>query len=308
MTTHAAATPAIQTIDLTKTYGGQHGIRNVNLRIERGEIFGFLGPNGAGKSTTLRTVLGFLRPTSGRVEILGIDVARHPVETHRHIGNLPSEFSLEDRMTGQELLRFYARVRGSGEASLRRAGELAERLEANLDLPMRRLSRGNKQKIGIIQALFHQPDVVILDEPTGGLDPLMQGQFLDILREAREDGQTVFFSSHVLSEVESIADRVGIIRGGELVEVADPRELTNRSWRAVRIALDRPVDAEEASRFATLPGVSGIHHEGTTIEFQVSGPMGDVIRVAAALPVVTLDAERPPLEEIFLHYYGKDAE
>jgi ABC-2 type transport system ATP-binding protein len=299
--------PAIQTFNLTKTYGTSRGIRNVNLEIARGEIFGFLGPNGAGKSTTLRTLLGFLRPTSGRAEILGLDVAHHPVETHRYVGNLPSEFSLEDRMTGWELLRFYAAVRGSGERSLLHASALAERLDANLETPMRRLSRGNKQKIGIIQALFHEPPVIVLDEPTSGLDPLMQEQFLAILREARTAGQTIFFSSHILSEVEAIADRVGIIRSGELVEVADPQELTSRAWREVRIRSESPVDAGTAKAFAALPGVEELHHDGAQLSFTVHGPMGDVIRLAASLPVAIFDAEPPPLEEIFLHYYGKES-
>lgn len=299
-----AATPAVHTVDLTKTYGASRGIRNVNLTVDRGEIFGFLGPNGAGKSTTLRILLGFLKPTSGQAKVLGLDVSDRSVEIHRRIGNLPSEFSLEDRMTGLELLRFYADLRGSGDASLRHAGELAERLDANLHTPMRRLSRGNKQKIGIIQALFHRPELIVLDEPTGGLDPLMQDVFLTILQEARDAGQTVFFSSHVLSEVEQIADRVGIIRAGELVAVEDPRALTGRAWRSVRIRFAAPLDDAIVQCFAALPGVDRVEAHEATLSFRAGAAMNDVIRLASQHEVVTFDAERPPLEEIFLTYYG----
>lgn len=298
--------PAIHTIDLTKTYGQRRGIRHVNLTVERGEIFGFLGPNGAGKSTTQRTLLGFLKPTAGRAEVLGHDVAHHAVEIHRSIGNLPSEFSLEDRTTARELLGFYADLRGSGAESLRYAQDLAERLDAALDVPMRRLSRGNKQKIGIIQALFHRPELILLDEPTSGLDPLMQDAFLDLLREARDAGQTVFFSSHILSDVEQVADRVGIIRGGELVAVEDPHHLTSRAWRYVRIQFAEPLDAESVAAFAAVPGVERFEAHDATLSFTVGSAMHEVIQLASRHQVVTFDAERPPLEEIFLTYYGEE--
>ena len=300
--------PAIQTFQLTKTYGANRGIRNVSLTVERGEIFGFLGPNGAGKSTTLRTLLGFLKPTSGRAEVLGLDVLAHSVEIHRRLGNLPSEFSLEDRMTGFELIRFHTRLRRSGTESLKRARDLAERLDANLEMPMRRLSRGNKQKIGIIQALFHEPELIVLDEPTNGLDPLMQDVFLLILQEARDRGQTVFFSSHVLSEVERVADRVGIIREGELVAVDDPNALTRRAFRYVRIQFEGPLDSGIVQEIASLPGVDRFERHGTTLTFTIGGSMHELLQLATQRCVISFDAERPPLEELFLSYYEDDSE
>ena len=299
--------PAIATHNVTKRYGANRGIQNVSLRVERGEIFGFLGPNGAGKSTTLRTILGFLAPTSGRAEILGLDSHRETVEIHRRIGNLPSEFNLEDRMTGLQMLRFFANLRGI-DPGVPLAHELAERLGADLTRPMRRLSRGNKQKIGIIQALFHRPEVVILDEPTSGLDPLVQEEFLQILRETREAGQTVLFSSHILSDIERLADRVGIIRGGELVAVERPSTLTDRAFRYVRIRFTDALSAEERDCFAGLPGIDRFEANGRAVSFRANGPIDPVIQMASRHRVESFDAERPPLEELFLTYYGEAAE
>jgi len=300
------ATPAIATYSLTKTYGTNRGIHDISLHVEHGEIFGFLGPNGAGKSTTLRTLLGFLRPTSGRAEILGLDSHAKTVEIHRRLGNLPSEFNLEDRMTGAQLLRFFTDLRGArAHTSLDYAHELAERLQADLNRPMRRLSRGNKQKIGIIQALFHRPEVIVLDEPTSGLDPLVQEEFLAILKETRTAGQTILFSSHILAEIERVADRVGIIRAGELIAVEKPSTLTGRAFRYVRIAFAEPLEGEELQRFAHLPGVERFATEGSTVIFEAHGSMDAIIQFASQHPVSQFDSERPPLEEIFLTYYSE---
>src|SRR5215204_1529915 len=223
---------AIDTERLTKTYGRKtRGIEEVDLAVEEGEVFGFLGPNGAGKTTTVRPLLGLLRPTGGRGEVFGLDIIKDSVGVRVRIGNLPGEFALEDKMTGEGLLRFFARLRGVKDLGYAR--ELVERLGAELHRPMRKLSRGNKQKIGLIQAMFHRPPLLILDEPTGGLDPLVQEEFLEIVGEVRAEGHTVFLSSHVLSDVERICDRVGIIREGRLVTVEPTDELINKAFRHV---------------------------------------------------------------------------
>ena len=299
-------TIAIQTYDLTKTYGTNRGIRDVNLSINQGEIFGFLGPNGAGKSTTLRTLIGLMKPTSGRAEILGLDAHTQTIEMLRHVGNLPTEFSLEDRMTGRQMITLFGKLRGVTDIAF--ADELAERLDADLDRPMRRLSRGNKQKIGIVQAMYHRPAVLLLDEPTGGLDPLVQESFLTLLTEARNRGQTIFFSSHVLSDIERVADRVGIIRNGEMVAVEDPHELTGRAHRHVRIEFETPLTDAERARLTGIDGVTDLVVEDRVARFTVNRNMDDVVKLLSRHTIRALDVERPSLEEIFMTFYGPSAE
>lgn len=291
----------ISTEELTKVYGRKgRGIRDVNLEIREGEVFGFLGPNGAGKTTTIRTLLGFMRPTGGRAEVFGLDTRRESVEIRARVGNLPGEFALEDRTTGEGLLRFFARLRGVGDLGYAR--ELAERFGADLERPMRRLSRGNKQKIGLIQAMFHRPPLLILDEPTGGLDPLVQEEFLDVVEETREEGRTVFFSSHVLSEVERVCDRVGIIREGELVDVEPTRAIVDKAFRHVTLTFDGPVDPRP---FAALPGIEDMEADGPRISFTLYSEPDAMVKLAAEHRLVGMEYERPSLEEIFLTYYGQ---
>jgi ABC-2 type transport system ATP-binding protein len=291
---------AIRTEALTKTYGRRaRGIRDVNLNVEEGEVFGFLGPNGAGKTTTIRTLLGFLRPTSGCAEVFGRDTRRESVAVRSLVGNLPGEFALDGKTTGEGILRFFARLRGVDDLSYAR--ELAERLGADLTRPVRRLSRGNKQKVGLVQAMFHRPPLLILDEPTGGLDPLVQEEFLGIVEETRAEGRTVFFSSHVLSEVERVCDRVGIVRGGELVDVENTADLMNKAFRHVSLTFDEPVSPEP---FEHLSGIRDLVTEGPRLRFTLHGGPDELVKLAAAHRLVEMEYERPSLEEVFLAFYG----
>jgi ABC-2 type transport system ATP-binding protein len=290
----------IETDRLTKRYGHARGIEDLSLRVDAGEVFGFLGPNGAGKTTTIRTLLDLLHPTSGEARIFGLDSRAGSREIRARLGNLPGEFSYEDHMTGRELLRLFADLRGMPD--LGAAGALAERFEADLSRPLRQLSRGNRQKVGLIQALFHEPELLILDEPTGGLDPLMQEEFLTVVAEQRERGATVFLSSHELDEVERVCDRVGIIRDGRLVAIEDVEEMRGRAYRKVTVHFARPVDAGDIVRLA---GVGDVERDGTMLRFRVLGDIDATIKALAHHPVDDIEITRPTLEELFLAYYDR---
>ncbi len=290
----------IETSKLSKKYGKSRGIKDVDLTVNEGEVFGFLGPNGAGKTTTIRTLLGFMRPSGGAAEIFGLDTRKDSVAIRANVGNLPGEFALEDKMTGEGLLRLFAKLRGVKDMSY--ADELAERLGAEMKRPMRKLSRGNKQKIGLVQAMFHRPPLLILDEPTGGLDPLVQEEFLEIVGEVKKEGRTVFFSSHVLSEVERVCDRVGIIRAGELVDVEPTHKLTDKAFRHVRLTFDEKVDPKP---FRSLEGVEGFEANGSEFSFTLHEEPDRMVKLASGHRLVGMEYERPSLEDIFLTYYGK---
>lgn len=289
----------IETDELTKRYGRARGIEDVSMRVEAGEVFGFLGPNGAGKTTTIRTLLDLLHPTSGRARLFGLDSHDDRLAVHARLGNLPGDFAYDERLTGSEILTFFAEVRGMD--GLGRAGALAERFQADLDRPLGSLSRGNRQKIGLIQAAFHDPELLLLDEPTTGLDPLMQEEFLAFLGDERERGRTVFLSSHDLDEVERICDRVGIIRDGRLVAVEKVAEITHRAYRRVELEFAAPVDPGE---FARIPGVRDLHADGTRLTFRASGDLDPVIKAAARHTVTDIELIHPTLEEVFLTYYA----
>jgi ABC-2 type transport system ATP-binding protein len=289
---------AVRTEDLTKFYGDRRGIEALNLDVRAGEVMGFLGPNGAGKTTTIRLLLDFLRPNRGHATVLGLDPRRDKAVLHRQIGYLPGELAFPGRERAADLLRYFGDARG-GVAWTAVAG-LAERLELDLSRPVRTMSKGNKQKVGLVQAFMHDPALLVLDEPTSGLDPLMQQEFLRIVREARDKGQTVFMSSHVLAEVQQVADRVAIVRDGRLAAVERVESLGRRAVRTVEIHFDDPVDPAE---FAGLPGVTDVTVAGPVLRCTVDGRLDPLVKAAARHDVVDLLSAEPDLEETFLSFY-----
>ncbi|MBJ7330102.1 MAG: ABC transporter ATP-binding protein [Solirubrobacteraceae bacterium] len=292
-------TDAIVCKELTKRYGKQRGIEGIDLRVAAGEAFGFLGPNGSGKSTTIRTLMGFQRPTSGHARVFGHDCWEQAVAVKHDVGNLPGDFVYDEQMTGWEVVRHVARLRR--HADLEHAHELAERLRADMDRPLRHLSRGNHQKVGLVQAMFHRPKLLLLDEPTSGLDPLMQETFLDMVGEAQAAGATIFLSSHNLEEVHRVCKRVGIIREGRLIATEEIGELIARALRHVRIVFAAPVDP---ARYRALEGVQDVTAQDATLTLRLSGAVDPLVKLAAQHEVVDLEIGRASLEEVFLAYYG----
>jgi ABC-2 type transport system ATP-binding protein len=300
-------TVVILTHGLTKSYGRVRALRGVDLEVHRGEIFGFLGPNGAGKTTTIRCLLDLIRPNGGHARVLGLDPQVDPVAVRARVGYLPGELRLDDSFTVEGQLRFLNHLR-SGKADWEFVRQLSRRLDLELKTPIKNLSKGNKQKVGVVQALMHRPELLLLDEPTFGLDPLMQQEVLRLLSEMQAAGATVFFSSHILSEVQEVAGRVGIIRMGKLVEVADVAALITRSLRRARVRFKEQVDARELEK---VPGVRLLSADKLSALLEVEGEMNGLVKALAAFPIRDLDTERPSLEEIFLAYYaveGKEGE
>lgn len=294
--------PVIETERLTKRYGSARGIEEVSFSVGRGEVFGFLGPNGAGKTTTIRTLLNQLHPTSGSARVFGLDSRRESVAIRARLGNLPGDFGYGKQATGRQALRLLARLRGMD--GLGRAEALAERFRADLDRPLGELSRGNRQKVGLILATFHSPELLIFDEPTSGLDPLMQEEFLAMVGEERERGTTVFISSHELDEIERVCDRVGIVRAGRLIAVERIHDLLARAVRSATVEVPDP-DAL-AAELRALEGVSDLRASAGRVSFRVAGELDPVVKAIAAHRVADLELTHPPLEEIFLTYYSED--
>lgn len=299
---HGEMTAAIRTEGLTKFYGKERGIIDLDLEVNEGEVFGYLGPNGAGKTTTIRLLLDLLRPTRGTSRVLG----KHPyfdgVGVRSDIGYLPGELALYERLTGEQLLTYISHLRkmgGLGEARL-----VADRLELDLSRRIGDLSSGNKQKVGIVQAFMHHPKVLILDEPTGGLDPLMQQEFFRLVHDAKEEGRTVFLSSHVLSEVERIADRVGIIRRGRMVVVERLETLKARAPRRLDLHFAGPIPAVA---FESLLNVEDVWVDDTVVSCRVVGSVDELIKAASRFEVTNVVSHEADLEELFLRYYrGED--
>ena len=295
------STPVISARGLTKHYGSVAALTSLTLDVQQGEIFGFLGPNGAGKSTMIRTLLGYLLPTSGGASVLGMDIALESVEIRRQTGYLPGGISLYDSLTGEEVLDYLVDLQGREP---RRRAELCDRLELSgsvLRRKVRDYSRGMRQKIGVVQALQHDPELAILDEPTEGLDPLMQHAFYSILDDLRREGRTIFFSSHVLYEVERLCDRVAIIRAGELMAIHDVDELLARRRR--RVTLRWRGGAPDPG---SLPGLEDVTVDGNRVTGMLTGEVAAFVRAIASPSLEDLTIEPASLEEAFLEYYAAD--
>jgi ABC-2 type transport system ATP-binding protein len=292
--------PVIETRGLTKFYGQTRGIEELDLTVERGEVFGFLGPNGAGKTTTIRLLLDLIRPTRGSAHIAGLDTRAESLAVRRLTGYLPGELKLPERSGVAHWLGYVGRLRGGVAPGA--IGELAERLGLDTSRQIGELSKGNRQKIGVVAAFMHDPELLILDEPTSGLDPLRQQTVLDLIRERAAAGRTVFLSSHELDQVEHAAARVGIVRDGRLVAVESIADLKVRAVRRVEVRLAAPVPGLE--RLGDVPGVYDLVPDGAVVRLAVKGSMGPLVKALAELPVQTLTSEPPDLDEIFLSYYG----
>jgi ABC-2 type transport system ATP-binding protein len=290
---------------LSKSYGGKRGIIDVSFSVGEGEVFGFLGPNGAGKTTTIRILMALIRADSGTARIAGLDAWERSLEIHRLIGYVPGEPSLDRNLTGGQILEYFAHLRdGVDRAYLKK---LIERLDLDTSRKFRQYSTGNKRKVVLIQAFMHRPRVLILDEPTSGLDPLNQQEFDGMVHEARDEGRTVFLSSHVLSEVEKTCTRVAIIRDGGIVRIGGVHELKDIKRYEITMAFSQPVPA---NAFSGLDGVAEVEtlNNGSAVRLAIQGSADAVIKAAARYSVVSLTSYEPSLEDIFLRYYERDGQ
>jgi ABC-2 type transport system ATP-binding protein len=288
---------AVRTEGLSKSFGSTYALRSLDLEVAVGEVIGYLGPNGAGKTTTIRCLLGLIRATSGRAEIFGVDAQSHPVEAHRRIAYVPGEANLWPSLTGAETLHLLGRVHGSVDVAYRDA--LIEQFQLDPSKRVRAYSKGNRQKLILIAGLMTRADLLLLDEPTSGLDPIMEQAFRTCISEAHDRGQTVFLSSHILSEVEALCDRVAILRAGQLVEIGTLAEMRHLS--ALSIDAEFDITPPDLSK---VPGVTAVVVEGNRLRCQITGSVEPLLSVLAATGVHHLLSREPSLEELFLAYYG----
>jgi ABC-2 type transport system ATP-binding protein len=286
---------------LTKSYGSRRGVLELDFAVEPGEVFGYLGPNGAGKTTTIRLMLDLIRATGGRIELFGQDVRRDSVEIRRRVGYLAGDARLYERLAAWELIEYFASLRGLRDLS--EAERLADRFELDVETPIGALSRGNRQKVGLVQAFMHRPDLLVLDEPTSGLDPLMQQEFAELLRETTDDGRTVFLSSHVLPEVQRLAHRVAVIREGRLVAVDTVENLRARAPGRMEVSF---AELPPPEAFGGLAGVREAERRGATVVFVLEGPADPLVKALARYEVLGLDSHEADLEDVFLTLYGRD--
>ena len=296
-------TAAIETSGLTKTYAGVVAVSELSLRVTAGQVFGFLGPNGAGKSTTIRMLMSLQRPTKGQATLLGLDAGTQSVEVHRRVGYLPGDLELFPRLTGRQHIDWFGRSHGGVDQSFVR--QLLERFLVVVDRPVRELSKGNRQKIGLVLAFMHQPELLILDEPSSGLDPLMQHEFESLLRETAADGRTVFLSSHELDEVQRTADRIGIIRAGKLVAEDTVEGLRRAAPQKMEVRFRHPVDP---TVLKALSGVTVTESAGRRMTLDVTGEIGPVLKVIASHDPVDLTSRPADLDELFLNFYRTSPE
>ncbi len=290
----------IQTTNLTKFYGKSRGIKDVNITVNKGDIFGFLGPNGAGKSTTIRTLLDFIRPTDGNANIFGLDCQKDSVAIRKRIGYIPGDFGLYGNMTGWKFLKYFGSVRGGyDEAS---AKKYAQRFDITLDRKMKEYSRGMRQKVAIIQAFMNNPDLVIMDEPTNGLDPLVQQTFMDVLAEQARSGTTIFMSSHVLSDVEKVCNRVAIIKEGSIVAEEQVEALRQKSGKVINVKFAEPVDAS----IFRIDGITDVTQPNGSYKLTVTSNIESVLRELSSHKLADISIHQMTMEDVFMHFYVRE--
>jgi ABC-2 type transport system ATP-binding protein len=294
MTTQA---PVIEITQLRKTYGSIQAVKGISMSVEQGEIFGFLGPNGAGKTTTIRCMLDVIRPTAGSIRVLGLDAQHDTMALHQCIGYLPGDVRLPGDMTGRQVINYFSRLQGREPVLL---AKLVQRFDVELKRPLRSYSKGMRQKIGVVLAFMCDPNVLILDEPTSGLDPLLQRTFNEFLLEEQARGKTIFMSSHIMSDVEKVCQRVAVIRRGELVTVEKVETLRQKAGQRIIVEFGDQVMAEDLAR---IPGVSNVGTTNGAYHFNIGGSMDPLIKALSQHEVIRLQAEEAPLEEVFLKFY-----
>lgn len=290
----------IETHDLTVYYGKHRGIEKVNLAVEQGEVFGFLGPNGAGKTTTQRVLMDVIHPSSGRATIFGMDCQKEGVAIRKRLSYLPGELNLYPNMRANAFLDMLASLQ-DGSTDKHYRDQLCQRLDLDPTRKMKEYSRGNKQKVGVVAAFMDKPDLLILDEPTSGLDPLVQQTVMELVQEVKADGRTVFFSSHILPEVQSVCDRVGIIRDGQLIQTASVESLTKQAFKRLHLTFQNipPADA------FTMDGVTETGRDGQMVMLEVRSGLAKVMEVAVPYQIQDVESPQVTLEEIFLNFYGR---